>query len=352
MKKRVLAVLLATMLSVSMVACSNGDKDYSDVKWSKYVTLVDYKNISAKPEKMPEVKDEDVEKEIQAILASKGTMQEVKGRPVQNGDTVNIDYEGKKDGVAFEGGTAKAQDLTIGSGQFIPGFEEGLVGANLGQTLDLNLTFPKEYHNKELAGAKVVFTVKVNAIKETKKAELNDEFVKSVSQTSKTVDEFRKEIKTKLTEAQEAQAKNVALSNAWQNIIENSQVEKYPKGYVAAKEKEGRDHYEKLAKENKQSLEDYLKSNYNMTVKEFDKNIKTSTEQNVKQTAVLRALCEKEGITVTDKEYKSEGDKYASQVGLKSVEELEEEFSKDYIEEVILWGKVQQFLSGEKAETK
>ncbi len=324
MKKRILAVLLASMLSVSMVACSNNVKEASDIKWSKYVTLVDYNSIE-KPT------DEQVEKEIQSVLQSKGTLQEVTGRAVQEGDTVNIDYEGKKDGVAFEGGTAQGYDLKIGSNSFIDGFEDGLIGANIGETRDLNLTFPENYGNADLAGKAVVFTVKVNSIKETKPAELNDEFVQSVSQTSKTVDEYKAEVKKKLE-----------LTLDWQDILNNSQIE-FPKGYVEQQEKELKKGHEETAKANDISLEDYA-SQYGYTLEQFEEQIAMQAESLAKQTALVRAICEKEGIKVSDEEYQEKGKEYAEQAGVESVKDLEKEYSHDYIEEVIMFEKIQDIL--------
>lgn len=324
MKKRVLAILLASMLSISMVACSKDVKEASDIKWSEYVTLVDYTSLE-KPT------DEQVQEQIQSVLTNNGTLQEVTGRAVQEGDTVNIDYEGKKDGVAFDGGTAQGYDLEIGSNSFIDGFEDGLIGANIGETRDLNLTFPEDYGNADLAGQAVVFTVKINSIKESKPAELNDEFVQSVSQTAKTVDEYKEEVK-----------KNLELTLDWQNILDNSQVE-YPKGYLEQQEKEIKESHEKTAKDNDLSLEDYA-SQYGYTLEQFEEQIAMQAESSAKQTAIVRAICEKEGIKISDEEYKEKAQEYAEQAGLEDIKELEKEYSRDYVEEVIMFEKVQDVL--------
>lgn len=324
MKKRVLAILLASMLSISMVACSKDVKEASDIKWSEYVTLVDYTSLE-KPT------DEQVQEQIQSVLTNNGTLQEVTGRAVQEGDTVNIDYEGKKDGVAFDGGTAQGYDLEIGSNSFIDGFEDGLIGANIGETRDLNLTFPEDYGNADLAGQAVVFTVKINSIKESKPAELNDEFVQSVSQTAKTVDEYKEEVK-----------KNLELTLDWQNILDNSQVE-YPKGYLEQQEKEIKESHEKTVKDNDLSLEDYA-SQYGYTLEQFEEQIAMQAESSAKQTAIVRAICEKEGIKISDEEYKEKAQEYAEQAGLEDIKELEKEYSRDYVEEVIMFEKVQDVL--------
>lgn len=326
MKKRVVAVLLAMMLSVSMVAC--GSDSASDIKWSKYVTLVDYQGAKGATE-------EKINEEIDRILSSNATFDEVTGRPVEKGDVANIDYEGKKDGVPFDGGKAQGQDLEIGSGTFIPGFEDGLIGANIGETRDIELTFPQDYHQKDLAGQPVVFTVKVNAIKKPKKPELTDEFVQSISPKAKTVDEFKDELK-----------KVIDPQIKWQAILDESQISKFPKGYLEKKQKEFKEYHKRMAKKNDQKFEDYLKSNFGLTEKEFDEKASLTVEKNAKQTAVIRAICEKEGIKLSDEEYKKEGEKYAKSVGAKSLEELEKDISKEDIENNILWQKVQQKLFG------
>ena len=151
--------------------------------------LGNYKGVEVKREST-EVTDEEVDQKIQSILDANPEYVEITDSPAQNGDTVDIDYVGMKDGVAFDGGTAQGYKLELGSGTFIDGFEDGLVGASVGQELSLNLTFPENYGNSDLAGQAVVFDVTVNAIEEKKDAVLDDNFVQRVSDF-KTVDEFR-----------------------------------------------------------------------------------------------------------------------------------------------------------------
>mgnify|MGYP000361561996 FL=1 len=124
-----------------------------------------------------EVTDTDVEDSINSTLQTKSTQNDITDRPAQEGDVVTIDYEGKKDGVAFDGGTAQDQQLELGSGSFIDGFEDGIVGHNIGETFDLNLTFPEDYKSEDLAGQAVVFTVTLDKISEVIVPELTDELV-------------------------------------------------------------------------------------------------------------------------------------------------------------------------------
>ena len=162
---------------------------------SKYVTIGQYKGLSL-DKTVEAVTDDMVDGRIKEELQNKA--EEVTEGSVQNGDVVTINYVGTKDGVAFDGGTATDAQLTLGSGQFIDGFEDGVVGHNIGDTFDLDLTFPENYGNEDLAGQAVVFTVTLKGISQTDVPELTDEFVQSVSDTSKTVEEYKKEIKKSL----------------------------------------------------------------------------------------------------------------------------------------------------------
>ena len=159
---------------------------------SKYVTIGQYKGLSL-DKTVEAVTDDMVDGRIKEELQNKA--EEVTEGSVQIGDVVTINYVGTKDGVAFDGGTATDAQLTLGTGQFIDGFEDCVVGHNIGDTFDLDLTFPENYGNEDLAGQAVVFTVTLKGISQTDVPELTDEFVQSVSDTSKTVEEYKKEIK-------------------------------------------------------------------------------------------------------------------------------------------------------------
>lgn len=154
-------IMIATLLCLAVGCNSSKDRAIYNVKLSKYVKLGDYKGIKVdtSSDEYKEYYDEQISADV-----SSGNFYVRKEGTVQSGDTVNIDYVGKKDGIAFEGGTAQGTDLEIGSGSFIDGFEDGLIGVETGKTVDLNLTFPESYQNTELAGAAVVFTVTVNYI--------------------------------------------------------------------------------------------------------------------------------------------------------------------------------------------
>ena len=191
---------------------------------SKVIKLGNYKGIEAEVTKQP-VADTEVDNEIQRLVAQSTSLIEKDG-DVTNGDVTTIDFEGFKDEVAFDGGKAEGFQLEIGSGQFIPGFEEQMIGMKKGETRELNLTFPENYGAADLAGADVVFKVTVHKIEEKKEAELNDAFVASLNAPGiETIDQFRDNIKASL-EAQHEQAFMAAKENAaLGKLIDDCEVE-------------------------------------------------------------------------------------------------------------------------------
>ena len=191
---------------------------------SKVIKLSNYKGIEAEVTKQP-VADTEVDNEIQRLVAQSTSLIEKDG-DVTNGDVTTIDFEGFKDEVAFDGGKAEGFQLEIGSGQFIPGFEEQMIGMKKGETRELNLTFPENYGAADLAGADVVFKVTVHKIEEKKEAELNDAFVASLNAPGiETIDQLRDNIKASL-EAQHEQAFMAAKENAaLGKLIDDCEVE-------------------------------------------------------------------------------------------------------------------------------
>ena len=176
------------------------------------VQLGQYKGVEAVcPD--AEVTDEAVEAELKRIQERNARLVPVDDRAVESGDTVNIDYEGLKDGVAFEGDTAEHHDLVIGSGSFIPGFEDQIIGRRPGDDFDVSLSFPAEYHAEDLAGRAVVFKVHLHSIKVKEMPELDDEFAKDISEFD-TIAEYRDDIRRDLTEKAEASANRTFENNA------------------------------------------------------------------------------------------------------------------------------------------
>ena len=188
------------------------------------ITLGQYKGLTIAKTEVKKVKPADVDAEISKVRERNARYIEVTDRAVQDGDQVNLDYSGKTDGVAFDGGTAQGQTLTIGSHTFIEGFEEQLIGMSIGETRDINVTFPEEYHSEELKGKPAVFTVKINGITVKELPELDDEFAKDVSEFD-TIKEYKADIKKTLEERNAKDAEREDENKLIEAVVENTVID-------------------------------------------------------------------------------------------------------------------------------
>ncbi len=286
---------------------------------SDYITLGQYKGVEVTVTKL-EVTDEDVDAKVQEDLQANATQEEVKDRPVQKGDIVNIDYEGLLDGKAFDGGTAKGYDLEIGSGSFIQGFEEGLIGAKVGEKKALNLTFPEDYSSADLAGKAVVFNVTVNSIKVSVVPELSEEYVTSNTEY-KTIDEYKKGLRTQLEADNKTTMDNEKANNVMQAILDSSTITSVPETLT--------NYYTTLINyqvEQEASYYGMEKDAYieyvGMTQDDFNSYIKEQVDFYGKYDLMLQAIVQAEKLELTDKEYKDAVANYMSSYGVTSEEEL------------------------------
>lgn len=291
------------------------------------VTLGEYKGVSVKKETTV-VTDVEVDARVEEERNKQATETEVEGRAVIEGDTVNLDYAGTVDGVAFEGGTAKDQTLKIGSGSFIPGFEEQMVGMNIGEEKDLQVTFPEQYHAKELAGKAAVFHVKVNSITETQLPALDDDFAKDISEFD-TLEEYKADIRAKL-EAQAAEHDNNAFTNAViEKVLENAAVE-IPDAMIERQIDSMMRDFEYRLMGNGLKLEDFIKYT-GSDMKTFRENYRGQAEKSVKAHLVLEAIEKAEAIDATQEQIDKQLEAFAAQTG-KTVEEFKASLSESDIE--------------------
>lgn len=303
MKKLSVIAILATTLIVA-AGCGKSEEEMKylkDFKASDYVELCDYKGLTADVEKA-EVTDEEMQQYIDYLLAYYTEEVEITDRDVaKEGDIANIDYVGTLNGVAFEGGTAEGYNLRLGSGQFIDGFEAGVVGMKVGDTKELELTFPETYGNEELAGKDVIFTVTLNQLKEEKTPELNDEFVQGMSQQFSTVDEFKAQMRSDMLNDEIEKQKDDAYNQFQKYILENSTFKDAPSGFVDRM-------YDSLVK----SLQDTASQSgtdvgtvasyyYGVSADNYEAELKDYVKNSIaKQYIMLAAIAEKENITVSE----------------------------------------------------
>lgn len=324
---------------------NDGVKFTATVQLKPTVTLGDYKGIKVeRPEYT--VTDEDVQAEVDRALERSARWIAVEDRPVLDGDRVTLDYAGTVDGVAFEGGTAEGQTLNIGSGMFIPGFEEQMVGMNPGEEKDLNVKFPEEYQAKELAGKDAVFHVKLHDIKEKELPELDDEFAKDVSEFD-TLDEYKADIRAKLEE-QNKQRADAQYENALiEKVAENATVE-IPQVMIERQIDNMMREFEMRLMYQGLRLDDYFTitgSKAEDARAEFAKDADTR----VKVQLVLEAIQEAEKIEATPEELDAEIAKMAEQAN-KPVEEYRASLQPQdmaYLTDMIVMRKTVALLKGE-----
>lgn len=302
----------------------------------KYVTLGDYRNIAAS------VAEDYLNALVLNTYNAYVTVEDaITDRAVETGDTVDIDYEGKKDGVAFAGGTAAGASLTIGSGEFIAGFEDGLIGVLPGETVDLDLTFPEGYGNAELAGQAVVFTVTVNYIKPGLD-EMKDSVVSNIGiEGVNTVEELRQYaydiLHSDIQNDYIVQLQNIIVDE----LIVQSTFEEIPEAYVEAGREILTANLEDIAASYGISADEYTSYFYGMSAENF---VNAYAERGVKQDFILQAIANREALSVSDEELQSQLEEYASNAGYTSVEEFTGGISKEDYRNVFMSEKVFEFL--------
>ncbi len=290
-----------------------------------------------------EVTDEDIEAELKKEQEKNSRMIAVEDRAVKDGDMTTIDFEGFVDGKAFEGGKGDNYPLTIGSGAFIPGFEEQLVGAEIGKEVEVNVTFPEDYQADELAGKAAMFKCTVKEIKEKELPTLDDEFAAEVSEFD-TLAEYKEDIKKNLADEKAKEAKSAKEDAALAAIIEDSEMD-IPEAMVATQQKQMVDEFAQRISMQGLSMEQY----YQFTGASYDKlieQVKPQAEERIKSRLVLEAVAKAENIEVTDEEYEKELEVMAEayQMEVSKVKELLGEKEKKSIMDDLAVRKAADFI--------
>ncbi len=318
------------------------DAYLAGINAADYVKPGEYKGVEVTADR-PEVSEESIDSYIEHMLCINPD------RGVIEGDTVNIDYAGTLDGVAFDGGTAAGQDLGIGSGRFVPGFEEGLIGAEVGETVEVPLTFPDNYH-EELAGKDVVFTVTINSITAAEPQELTDEFVKRLDIGLNTVEEYRQYVYDALyEEAAAAYAQQVEDAAMAAVFAQCEFVAEPPQAMVDR-------HVDTLISNLTSQAAAYglslsqLMESYGMDEEAYMQEFRTEAAEYAKQQIMIKAIADAEGLQVTEEEFRQEVEELAVLSG-GSVERLEANMDKEGYKEYLLSMKVLKLL-GENADVR
>ena len=295
------------------------------------VTLGEYKNLEVEIEPQ-KVTDAMIDARIAQDQDKVSRVIDVEDRPVQQGDTVNLDYAGSVDGVPFDGGTAQGQQLVIGSGSFIPGFEDQMVGLSVGEEKDLQVTFPEEYHAKELAGKEAVFHVKVNGIQVTEKPELDDDFAADVSDFS-TYQEYRDDIVKQLTEQVEKNNRNLIENAVLAKAALNAEMD-IPAAMIETRLDYMVEDMSMNMRYQGITLDDFLKYT-GQTMEHFREGYRAQAESRVRNELVIEAIIKAEGIEPTEEEIDKATEDQAKAMG-RDAEEFRKgltDSQKEYLKE-------------------
>ena len=324
----------------------------AEVALKPEVKLGKYKGVKVDKEVIT-VTEEEVAAEIEKERENNARTIEVEGRAVEDGDIATIDFEGFVDGVAFEGGKGENYPLTIGSGSFIPGFEEQLIGKNKDEEVDVNVTFPEDYHAEELKGKEALFKVTVNELKTKELPEVDDEFAAEVSEFE-TLAEYKEDIRKKLTEKKEKEARNAKEEAVITAIIEDSAME-IPDAMLETQQRQIVDEFTQRLQMQGISLEQYFQFT-GLDSEKMLEQAKPQADRRIKSRLVLEAIVAAEKITVSDEDYEKEIERMAEVYNMEKdkVREMlgENETAKKQFMDDLAITKAADFVVSQAKETK
>lgn len=334
MKKRLTTIVAGICALALLGGCAGGAKGTIS---NDSLTIKQYKGLEVEKVEEIAVTDEDVEMSIQSDLETLATKTDVTDRAAQLGDIAIIDFEGKKDGVAFDGGAGTDYELELGSGQFIDGFEDGVVGHNIGETFDLDLTFPENYQSEDLAGQAVVFTVTLKGLQQKNVPELTVDILEQLGTKATTIEEYKAQVRSDLEVSNKETAESTLLASVWEALVEQCDVKKFPEGMIDDYVKNLKEQYSYYAQMYGMEIEEFFKQIFGMSAEEVAKTTAT-------QELAINLIAEKEGLTISDKAYDEGVKELASQYGYEDTEEFVKAYTEDGIRKALLQEKVGKFL--------
>ena len=337
MKKR-LITLVAGICAVALLGGCAGKAGTKGTLSNDNITIKQYKGLEIDKVETIAVTDEDIEMSIKSDLETLATKTDVTGRAAKLGDIAIIDFEGKKDGVAFEGGAGTDYELELGSGQFIDGFEDGVVGHNIGETFYLDLKFPETYQSEELAGQAVVFTVTLKGLQEKNVPELTEDVLAQLGTEAKTIEDYKAQVRADLELSNKQSAESALLGSVWDVLVKNCEVKKYPDGMLDEYKKNIEQQYSYYAQMYGMEIDEFFKQMYGMSIEELAK-------LNATQELAVSLIAEKEGFTIGKKAYETGVQELAEQYGYQDLEEFVTAYGgEDAIRGRLIEEKVGNFL--------
>lgn len=336
MKKKLAATALCIAMAGILTACS-GELSNDNL------TIKQYKGLEvAQVEAPDEVTDEYVENTMNSY---RGASLDTEGT-AEDGDTVNLDYVGKVDDEEFEGGTAQGAELELGSGTYIgangdyKGFEEQIVGHDVGETFDIEVKFPADYYNAEMADKVAVFTVTINGIY----PDITDEWVKGVSEKSETVEEFKKEIRENIENYNKEKVQSELRTKVMDALISKVEVKELPSDEIDEEMTQMKEYYETMAKQYDMEFAEFLTTYMGMDEEQFEEQAKETAETAVTRRLACELIADKQNLELSDKEMEEEIKELAEQMGFDSVDEFIEAYGEEVIHDSILQRSVADYL--------
>lgn len=366
MRKKLVCGLLGAMMVLSLTACNKTAKEETTTAkpaltvetCKQYMTLADYKNIevSADPSSM-EISDQDVQDEINYYLRMMSTSNQITEGVVKDGDTINLDYSGLLNGIAFANGTATDYTYTVG-GNFIQDLDRGLIGLEVGKEYELPCRFPDSYDNEELKGKDVIFVVTVNYIEEPVVPEYNDEFVKNLTAGSgnelSTTKELEDYVRSYLEEDAKSTYQNKVYGDMMTQLLDASELNGAPQeeldaavAMIRANAENEFNYYGAMY--GIDTFEEYISSLYGMSMEDFEQQINDYAGEYVNEKMAITIIADNEGLTVSQEEVDEFVQDLLTQSGAASVEELETMFGDNFYDEVnyeILYQKTVEAIVG------
>lgn len=335
---RVVVAALSISMVMGVAGCGNSDKASNSAK--KYVTLGEYKNLDVDLT-VSTITDKAVEEEIQSTLEQNAENQEVTDRTtVQEGDIVNINMTATVDGEDFDDANLEDSDYTLGDNEYGEDFDKAFIGKNKGDTFDITVTLPSDYSDDTYAGKEAAFNITINKIEKSVVPELNDEFVQSVSDDCKTVDEYRKYVKEDLQKTADDDNESSAKEDLMALAVENATIKGSSDDTYNLYYNQLVNDYTSYAQQWGMTFDNFISQFMGMDEESF----KDFVLDQVYDIQVAMAIADKEKLTVSDKEYKTLLKQYAEDYGWDSTDELEKAYSKEYLKNNMTRDKVLDFL--------
>lgn len=336
MFKKIIATSTTLCMILALTACSS---DYD------FVILPEYKGIEVATIEEVSVTDAEVEARIQSNLLAHQSYDEVTDRSVKTEDIVNLDISGTVNGEAYSNSNVVGYDIKIGADTLLEGFDLAIIGRNIGDEFHVNLTFPDNYHNKDVAGEDVIYEVKVNGIRVQSTPELNDKFVKEFSTGATTVEEYELEVRKQLENEQSTSSTNVIREEAWNQIMAQVEVEEFPQDLLNHEIELIEQQYINMAELSGMSLTDYVTLQLGLDADSFKENNQNMAQYNLKERATIFTIAEKENLMLTEDDYAKHYDDFLILYGFNSVSELIDAVGEETLKTSILTNNVKDFIA-------